>query len=112
FPDNDPTLDGTCTGTCQMVTTDASGEATVTDVAGSWYAYRVVAGNGINVSDGSPAEFTGAVQVNEEAPGEGGNATLNVVREVSRNTIITLLGTSTEEGTAVVTGQATDCMDR
>lgn len=112
FPDNAPTLDGTCTGTCQLVTTDAAGEATVTDTAGSWYAYRVVAGSGINVSDGSPADFIGAVQVNEEAPADGGDATLNVVREGSRNTIIALLGTSSEEGTAVVTGQATDCMGR
>ena len=112
FPDNTPTRDGTCTGTCQIVTTDAAGEATVTDTAGSWYAYRVLAGSGINVASGSPADFIAAVQVNEEAPESGGSATLNVVRESSRDTIIALLGTSTEEGTAVITGQAADCMAR
>lgn len=112
FPDNAPTLDGTCAAPCQEVTTDASGEATVTDTAGSWYAYRVIAGSGTNVESGAPTDFIGAVQVNETAPEDGGNATLNVVRATSRNTIIALLGTSAEAGTAVVTGQAQDCMGR
>ena len=112
FPDNTPTLDGSCNAPCQQVTTNASGEATVMDTAGSWYAYRVVAGTGINVTSGAPSDFIGAVQVNEEAPENGGTATLNVVRERSRDAIIALLGTSSEEGTAVVTGQASDCMAR
>lgn len=112
FPDNNPTLDGSCNAPCQQVTTDASGEATVTDTAGSWYAYRVIAGSGTNVTNGMPKTFIGVVQVNEEAPADGGSANLNVVREETRGLILTLLGTSAEENTAVVTGQASDCMGR
>jgi hypothetical protein len=112
FPDNNPTLDGSCDAPCQEVTTDAAGEATVTDTAGSWYAYRVIAGPGTNVTSGSPSEFIGVVQLNEVAPESGGSANLNVVREGTRDNIILLLGTSSEEGTAVVTGQASDCTGR
>lgn len=110
FPDNTPSLDGTCTGTCQAVTTNASGQATVMGSAGAWYAYRVLAGEGINT--GTPADYIGVVQVNEETPEDGGDATLNVVKNMTRNLILSLLGVSAEDDTAVVTGVASDCQGR
>lgn len=112
YPDNAPTLDGSCEAPCQEVTTDAAGEATVTGIAGTWYAYRIIAGTGKNVSTGQEEEFLEGVQVNQVTPEDGGEAILNVVRTATRDLIIGVLGTSVEEGTAVVVGRAADCMDR
>lgn len=110
FADNMPSLDGTCTGTCQSVTTDSMGQATVMGSAGGWYAYRVLAGEGILA--GTPSDYLGVVQVNEVTPADGGESGLNVVKVSSRQLILGLLGVSAEDNTIVVTGQASDCMGR
>ncbi len=110
FSDNTPSLDGTCTGTCQTLTSDAMGEAMAMGQAGAWYAYRVVEGEGIHM--GTPADYVGVVQVNEDTPEDGGETTLNVVSASTRSTILSLLGTTAEPDSAVVTGQVVDCMGR
>ncbi len=107
FPDGMPTLDQTCTGMCQAVTTDASGQASVMGSEGAWYAYRVLPGSGID--NGTPSDYIGVVQFNEETPADGGNGTLNVVKGSTRDSILLLLGVSQEDGTAVVTGEVLDC---
>lgn len=105
FPDNTP-VDG-CSGTCITGTSAATGEVTVMDNEGSWYAYRIVGGTGMQA--GAPRDYIEVVQFNELAPGTGGSETLNAVQESTRNTIITLLGVMLEEGTATITGLLTDC---
>ncbi|HJL16338.1 MAG TPA: hypothetical protein RMH99_11815 [Sandaracinaceae bacterium LLY-WYZ-13_1] len=106
YPGNVPASD--CTGDCQEVTTDSSGEADVTDAAESWYAYRIVGGEGL--VSGAPQDFITTLQVNEQAPAAAGESvTLTAVPESLRNTIITLLGVTQEEGTATITGTVVDC---
>lgn len=108
FPDNQIPLTSECTGSCIEVTTDAAGEATVTDVPSSWYAYRIPAGEG-DVA-GAPSMFVDVVQYNEAAPSTAGDdVTLFGVAQSTQGLILSLLGTSLEEGTTVVTGQLFDC---
>ena len=109
FPDNMPSTDATCSAPCQAVTTDASGQASVTGTAGGWYAYRVIAGTGTTPSQTAGVDYIGVVQINEVTPDDGGSATLNVVSANTRNLILTLLPLNQDEGTAVITGEALDC---
>lgn len=106
FPDNQP-ADG-CTGSCLELTSDAMGNVTLMDNASSWFAYRILAGSGTTA--GLSADYIEVVQVNAVAAGTaGGMVTLNAVQETTRNTIVTLLGVSLEDGTATITGSLTDC---
>jgi len=105
FPDNTP-AEG-CTGSCIELTSDAMGNISAMDNEGSWYAYRILAGMGTQA--GLSAEYIEVVQINEPTPGAGGTATFNAVSANTRNTIVTLLGVSLEDGTATITGQLTDC---
>jgi hypothetical protein len=108
FADNAVPLDGTCGAGCTEVTTDASGIASVMDVPSSWYAYRVPAGSG--TVGGVATEFVEVVQYNEIAPAAGGMGGINAVAATMQNSFILLLGATRVAGTAVVTGQAFDCM--
>ncbi len=110
FPDNVVPADPGCTGTCQMLTTDGTGSAMVTDVGGSWYAYRIPAGMG--TLNGTSVEFVDVVQYNEAAPTAPGTAGLNAVTRERQDFFISLLGVTRTDGTAVVTGTAVDCMGR
>jgi len=108
FPDNMPT-DG-CTGSCVEVTSDASGNVTVMDNAGSWFAYRILMGSG--TTSGMASDYIELVHTNWPAAGAAdGNVTLNAVQANTRNLIVSLLGTSLEAGTATITGSLSDCGD-
>ena len=95
-------------GTCDGMTTDDSGNATVSDAAGSWYAYRVFPKMGP-----TPATtVVGSVQYNEPAPDMmGETATGNSVSQATINLIPTVLGFRRAAGTAVLAGQVQDCAD-
>lgn len=105
YPDNVvPADDGTCDG----MMTDASGNATVMDAAGSWYAYRVFPKEGP-----TPATtVVGSVQYNEPAPAVmGGSVTGNSVSGATINLIPVVLGFNRAAGTAVLAGQIQDCAE-
>lgn len=108
FPDNVVPTSLDCTGSCVEATSGADGVVRVMDVAGSWYAYRITAGNG-SFGGNPPAPFIPVVQFNEVAPEADGDATANAVAQQLQNTIILLLGRTREANTAVVTGTITDC---
>jgi hypothetical protein len=111
FADNNVPASETCTPpACLSVTSGSDGSASVMDVAGSWYSYRVLGGNGTVM--GAPRPFIPVVQYNEVAPAAGGSGTINAVSEMIQNTIILLLGRSQETGTGVVTGGMSDCDGR
>ncbi len=101
FPDNNVSLDS-CTG--QMVTTDASGNVSVTAPEGGWYAYRVfpseMGGASMNIQD--------SIQINEEVPA-GDAAQGNSVSEGTLGLIPAVLGLSRADGTALVAGTVQDC---
>lgn len=105
FPDNVVT-EG-CTGTCQTLTTDASGQASVTAPGGGWYAYRIQAGEATHMS--LPESYVTAVQINEEAPTDAGNETLNAVRQSTITTLTSVLLINQQVGTSIVTGLLYDC---
>jgi hypothetical protein len=99
FPDNTVSLDS-CTG--QMVTTDGSGNVSVTGPEGGWYAYRVF-----------PAEVSGtsiqdSIQVNEVVP-TGDTAEGNSVSDGTLGLIPIVLGLTRVDGTALVAGTVQDC---
>ena len=105
FPDN-TVVDG-CTGSCQMLTTDASGQASVTAPEGGWYAYRIVGGE---ATHNSVAEtFVTAIQVNEAAAEAGGEVTLNAVRQTTVNLLTSVAIIQPQPGTATLSGQIADC---
>ena len=112
FPDNMPTADGTCTGTCQEVTTGPDGAATFMGEAGAWYAYRILAGEGQINGGAAMGAFVQVVQVNEIAPDDGGNTSLNAVSMSTLNTFTALLSVSQDATNGLITGQSFDCMGR
>ncbi|MBX3275573.1 MAG: hypothetical protein KF729_35260 [Sandaracinaceae bacterium] len=105
FPDNAVTPD--CTGSCVALTTNAAGNIEVMDNTGSWYAYRIVAGNGSIA--GAPDSYIETVHFNAVAPAAAGAGTFNAVTGSLRDTILTLLGLQADEGTATITGALSDC---
>lgn len=107
FPDNNPTTDGTCAAPCFEVTSGADGTFSVMDNEGSWYAYRVEAGEGTYM--GAPAQFIEAVVRNNVVPAAAEEDTFLAVRASSRDVVISLLGVTVEPGTATVTGAIADC---
>lgn len=107
FSDNMVSLDGTCTGTCQAVTTAADGTASVTAPEGAWYGYRIQAGSAMVA--GAPSDYIQVVQYNEPAPAGGGSATLNAVSMSTQNTITALLSVQQQPGNGIITGQLQDC---
>lgn len=107
FADNTVPVSATCGAGCTEITTGADGSASVMDVEGSWYAYRVPGGMG-NVM-GAPTMFVPVTQYNEVAPAAGGSQNINAVAMGTQNTIILLLGRTQETGTGVVTGILADC---
>lgn len=107
FPDNVVSLDGTCTGTCQAVTTGADGTASVMAPEGAWYGYRIQAGSGTVA--GAPSDYIQVVQYNEVSPAAAGSATLNAVSMSTQNTITALLSVQQQPGNGILTGQLSDC---
>lgn len=107
FPNNMASLDGTCTGDCVELTSGADGSVALTAGEGGWYAYRVVAGEGLQA--GTPADYIEAVQSNVTVPSAGSTENLIAVQSSTRDTIITLLGVTAEDGTATITGAVYDC---
>lgn len=104
FPDNLPSTDGTCTGTCTSVTTGADGTATVTYDRGSWYGYRVVAGDGTQA--GMPKPYVQVIQANSTS------TTLNAVSRSTVNSITALLGLRQDPENGILTGGTADCEGR
>lgn len=103
FPDNQITAD--CTGTCQDLTTDASGELTgVMAPAGGWFAYRVEAGA---TGGGSSPVLT--VGYNRIAPAAGGMINLPSVSSMTIGFIPSLYRRMRLPGTAIVSGSVVDC---
>ena len=104
YPDNVIDADNTCDG----MTTDDSGNVTVMDNAGSWYAYRIFPADGP-----TPATtIVGSVQYNEPSPDMAGDtATGNSVSQATINLIPTVLGFRRVEGTGVLAGTINDCND-
>lgn len=103
FPDNNVDL-STCTG--QMVTTDASGNVSVTGPEGGWYAYRVfpseMGSASTNIQD--------SVQINEPVPA-GGSAAGNSVSEGTLGLIPVVLGFAAADDTALIAGTVQDCAE-
>ena len=102
FPDNNVSLSG-CTG--QMVTTDASGNVSVTAPEGGWYAYRVFP----NEMGSSSTNIQDSIQINEVAPGEGASAGANSVSEGTLGLIPAVLGFMAVPDTALIAGTVQDC---
>lgn len=109
FPDNLPSVDGSCMGSCVELTSNASGDVSLSGPEGGWIAYRVQAGDGVQA--GASREYIEAVQSNVVVPAEGGSENLIAVSASTRATIISLLGVSPQDGTATITGQVTDCAE-
>jgi hypothetical protein len=103
FPDNVVTAD--CTGTCQDLMTDASGNVTgVMGETGSWFAYRVEAGTG----GGSSAPVL-TIGYNRVVPATGGMVDLPSVSSMTIGFIPALYLRMRLPGTAIVSGSLTDC---
>ena len=105
FTDN--VIADTCDGAnCQLITTDAMGDAQVTLRSNGWYAYRVLPFDG-------PSRGTtvfGVFQYNEVAPAAAGSSVEGA--SVSGSTIDlipALLGIPREEGRAILAGTVYDC---
>lgn len=103
FPDNTVTAD--CTGSCQDLMTDSSGNISgVTAPAGGWFAYRVEAGTG---SGGTTPVLT--IGYNRVAPASGGTIQLPSVSSMTIGFIPSLYRRMRLPGTAIVSGSVTDC---
>lgn len=106
FGDN--VIADSCGGGCQMLETDAMGNASARLPAGGWYAYRVLP------LDGPTSRTTvfGVFQYNEPAPATaGGSVEGNSVSGSTIDLIPALLGVTREPGRAIVAGRVTDCVD-
>ena len=105
FPGNE--IGDTCDApACQLVTTDASGNATVQLPTNGWYAYRVLPKMGATRG----TTVFGVFQYNEPAPpGAGGSVMGQSVSGSTIEVIPALLGISREPGLAIVAGRLQDC---
>lgn len=105
FSDN--TIADACTGaTCQVLTTNASGDASATLPAGGWYAYRVLPQEGPT----RVSSVFGVFQYNEPAPTSAGRSVIgNSVNGMTIEVIPALLGITREPGLAIVAGRIEDC---
>lgn len=101
FPDNEVSV-SSCTG--QMVTTDASGNVSVTAPLGGWYAYRVFAND---LGGGASSNIQDSIQVNEVAPSDSAQG--NSVSQGTLGLIPAVLGLTRADGTALVAGTVQDC---
>ncbi len=103
FPDNNVSLSG-CTGG-QMVTTDGSGNVSVSAPEGGWYAYRVfpaeMGSSSMNIQD--------SIQINEVTPAAGEAADANSVSEGTLGLIPAVLGFTAVDDTALIAGTIQDC---
>ncbi|MGE0788896.1 MAG: hypothetical protein AB7S26_24700 [Sandaracinaceae bacterium] len=108
YPDNAVAVDGTCGGTCQMVTSGAGGVAQVMSPTSGWYGYRIAGGSGM--LNGIPTDFLTVMQFNEEAPDmAGGMRGLTAISATIRDSIVLLLGTSANPDRTTVVGTIEDC---
>jgi len=106
FADN--VITNECGATCQEVTTDGSGNATIQLPANDWYAYRIFPFEGPS----DRLTVFGVFQYNEPAPAmSGGSVEGNSVSGTTIDLIPALLGITREEGRAIVAGRITDCVD-
>lgn len=103
FPDNEVSLDS-CTG--DMLTTDASGNVSVTAPEGGWYAYRVFP----NEMGSASTNIQDSVQINEPVP-TGDTSDANSVSEATLGLIPVVLGFSAADDTALIAGTVQDCAE-
>lgn len=102
FPDNDPSADRSCTGTCSELVSDGGGTVSVSDNEGSWYAYRIPFQMNLNLIE--------VVQVNAVAPfPDMGSETFVGLSLSTFDTLASLLGVTPEGGTATIFGWVMDC---
>ena len=105
YADNQVPASDECTDTSPR--TDDMGRVSVSDVEGSWYAYRVFPKEGT-----TPANtYVGSIQVNEPAPADGGRTEASAIALSTVNLIPTALGLTRAPGTALVAGRVVDCGD-
>ncbi len=97
FPDNIVAAD--CTGTCQDLTTDTTGNATAMAAAGSWFAYRAAANTAQVLTVG----------YNRVTPAAGGTDNLASVSSMTVGLIPTLFNRQRLPGTSIVAGSVVDC---
>ncbi|MDQ3032217.1 MAG: hypothetical protein M3Y87_07365 [Myxococcota bacterium] len=103
FPSN--TVSADCTGACQDLMTDATGNiAGVTAPQGGWFAYRVEAG-----ATGGGTSPVLTVGYNRVAPGPGGMIDLPSVSSMTIGFIPSLYRRMRLPGTAIVSGSVVDC---
>src|SRR6185369_8833521 len=101
-----PTGGANCGATCQDVTTDSSGSASIMARANGWYAYRVFAQMGPT----SGTTFLDSIQVNEPAPAAaGGMVTGNAVSLLTAMLISEAELIPREPGTTTIAGRIFDC---
>lgn len=104
LPDNRVTT--TCTGSCVEVTTDASGNGTMSGPSGAWLAYRVFPRSGSTMA----TTFVGSFGVNTVAPTvAGGVVTARAVSVSTRNLIPAAFGFTRVPTTAMAVGAVRDC---
>lgn len=96
---------GQC-GTCQALTTDATGHVTVMGHTGGWYGYRVFAHSGHTHS----TTFLDSVQVNEVAPMAAGATVVGNAVSVQTQEVITAAELLTRApGSYIIAGRFFDC---
>ncbi|MEQ9647948.1 MAG: hypothetical protein RLO52_20820 [Sandaracinaceae bacterium] len=105
FPGNVPSTDGTCGADCTSVTSSAEGTAMVDYDRGSWFAYRVVAGDGTQPGM-EPKPYVQVIQANATS------GTLNAVSRSTVNTITSVLGIRQDVENGILTGGTADCQGR
>lgn len=102
-------MPGTSCGTgCQLVTTDASGHATVMGRANGWYAYRVFASNPPGPTFGTT--FLDSIQVNEPTPSmAGATSDANAISSLIAMTVAEAELIPRLAGTTTFAGRVRDC---
>jgi len=105
FADDEPSAG--CGPGCVRRLSDATGTIPANDVAGSWFAYRINAGVGIQA--GVAADYVQMLGYHLAAPMDGARTTVFAIQDATIRTIEALLGLSEAPGTADLAGYLTDC---
>ncbi|MCB9594118.1 MAG: hypothetical protein H6719_15395 [Sandaracinaceae bacterium] len=105
FGDDTPTAD--CSGACALLRSDAAGIVTPRDAPGSWAAYRILRGTGLQA--GAPRDYVELLQYHVTTPPARSSVPIDALQEATLATVITLVGSMQEPGAATLLGGLTDC---
>jgi len=108
FADN--ALRASCGGACDSQISGPMGQLVFVDEAGSWFSYRVRAGEG--AVSGTTTRYVETSEINAIVPRTGEPALITPFASSTRDTIVTLIGAPVRDDTALLMGTFEDCEER